>query len=328
MEEPCTPDSAEMTEQAASSAAATASAPPNGQSHGVHFYNSLNAVSIFTRNSIPTIHRAISQTNGTQEDTEYVMENKHTKMIGYFDNVNSNNFTEVLGISVLVLREGCISTTGRHAVLHSSHLGQACVYSSCLQDELGLVILEDSLTHFERKKATASGYHALVYPTAEMTLDSFIERLSWRSNWQLCNLVAGGEYVEDTDESDDDSFERIPLPGVDVPLSSLIKLLNSFQTSNKAAIRRLTSSIRHAIVSTKSKSWNTLVENMNVASCIYVVLHLLSITVDPLRHVSVGIFIESLQDLLDERYRFSDDWEVVNVTQRVNKALLLSILNV
>jgi hypothetical protein len=97
------------------------------------------------------------------------------------------------------------------------------------------------------------------------------------------------------------------------------------RTSNKAAIRRLTSSIQNVIVSAKSKSWNTLVENMNVASCIYVFLYLLSNTVDPLRHDSGGIFIESLQDLLDERYRFSDDWEVVGVTQRVRNALLLPI---
>jgi hypothetical protein len=61
---------------------------------------------------------------------------------------------------------------------------------------------------------------------------------------------------------------------------------------------------------------------MMIASGINVLLHHLSSSLDPHKHVSSAILIESLQDSLNSKYEFQDEWEVVNITQRVNNAIL------
>lgn len=64
---------------------------------------------------------------------------------------------------------------------------------------------------------------------------------------------------------------------------------------------------------------------MMVASDINILLHHLSSTLDHHKHVSSAILVESLQDSLNLKYGFQDEWEVINIKQRVNDAMLLPL---
>jgi hypothetical protein len=65
---------------------------------------------------------------------------------------------------------------------------------------------------------------------------------------------------------------------------------------------------------------------MVIASGVYILLHHLISTIDPHKKVSTAILIESLQDSLNAKYGFEDEWEVVKIAARVNTTLLLPSL--
>ena len=126
--------------------------------------------------------------------------------------------------------------------------------------------------------------------------------------------------------TDDTHVDLIPLNGVDVAQGKLIKLLNAFGAKLSGSARRLANSTRSIIISSQPNNWDRFTENMVIASGINILLHHLCSTVDPHKNVSSAILIESLQDSLNAKYGFEDEWEVVNIAERVNNALLLPSL--
>jgi hypothetical protein len=149
------------------------------------YYNDLVVGNTFQGRDIPHIHRAVSLPESREslvEHSEYVMVNKITGMLQYYDaDEISSQIASILGISVLVLREYSFSGVGedvRHGVLHSSHLGQPCFVAPSLEDGLCLALYEE----FKLR----CGYHALVVPVEAMTLDDFIARFGRRENWSIC----------------------------------------------------------------------------------------------------------------------------------------------
>jgi len=286
-------------------------------------YCLLNVGMIFQGESIPSFHRAISTPESCHldENSEYVMVNKCTGMIQYYDASDiPDQIACVLGISVLILSEKSISN-GRHGVLHSSHLGQPCFVASGLQEGLCLAVYEEFNLKFKKNgSASGYGYHCLVVPVDAMTLDDFVSRFASRKYWQVCSFVAGGQEGDEV-EKDDDAFHQMSISGVDTSLGKLLKLLNAFGARLRGFPRRLADSIRSLIFSSQQKSWDDLTENMTIASCIYVLLHHFCRTLNPHKHVSSAILIESLQDSLNSKYGFQDEWEVVDVAERINKAI-------
>lgn len=175
-----------------------------------------------------------------------------------------------------------------------------------------------------KKKGSVSGngYHCLVVPVEAMTLDDFVSRFAYRKYWQVCSFVAGGQKDVEV-EKDDDAFHQMSISGVDTLLGKLLKLLNAFGARLRGSPRRLADSIRSLIVSSQQKSWDDLTENRTIASCINVLLHHFCRTLNPHKHVSSAILIESLQDSLNSKHGFQDEWEIVDVAERINKAILL-----
>jgi hypothetical protein len=298
----------------------------------ISYYNDLNVGDIFHGRDIPQFHRVISlpEACNLDKNSEYIMVNKITDMIQYYevDNI-SNQIASILGISVLILRDDSISEindSARHDILHSSHLGQSCFVASELQDGLCLALYEEFKLRFKKKgRDFGNGYHALVVPIEPMTLDEFVCRFAFRSNWQVCLFAAGG-HGDDEVGKDDNTFDQISLSGVDTSLGKLIKLLNAFGVNLSGSPRRLADTIRSAIISSQRKSWDDLTENMTIASGINILLHHFCRTLDPHKHVSSAILIESLQDSLNSKYGFQDEWEVVDVAERINNAILLPSL--
>jgi hypothetical protein len=290
------------------------------------YYNSINLGDTFQGQHIPHIHRAISLPKREElaEESEYVMVNKMTGMLQYYDiNEISGQVSSILGISVLILREESFNGANeeaRHGVLHSSHLGQPCFVAPRLEAGLCLALYEDFKLRF-KKKSSKLGYHALVVPVEAMTLDEFVLKFAFRDNWQVCRFVAG-RGNEEEEIWEDESPTKITLDGVDTALGKLIKLLNAFGPRLNGASRRLASIIGSTIASSLTTTWDGLTSNMMIASGINVLLHHLSSSLDPHKHVSSAILIESLQDSLNSKYEFQDEWEVVNITQRVNNAIL------
>lgn len=297
----------------------------------VTYYNDRNIGETFLGPNIPLIHRAISLpiAKDLDENSEYVMVNKLTGILQYYnvDEISSDTVGSVLGISVLILKETSIKIVdqcARHGVLHSSHLGQPCFVAPKLHPGLCVALYENFALKFKNKSHRGEGYHALVVPVEAMTLDEFISRFSYRYNWQPCIFAAGGDREAEAVGADDNHAGQISLVGVDTALGKLIKLLNAFGGKFSGSTLRLANAIRVTIMSNpNSKSWDGLIANITIASGINVLLHHLSSTIDPLKHVSSAILIESLQDSLNSKYGFQDEWEVVNVTQRISNALLL-----
>lgn len=118
----------------------------------------------------------------------------------------------------------------------------------------------------------------------------------------MCRFVAGGEHDEEEIGTNDKQVDLIPLTGVDGALGKLIKLLNAFGEKLSGSSRRLAISIRSIIISSRPNNW------------------------DPHKKVSTAILIESLQDSLNAKYGFEDEWEVVKIAARVNTTLLLPSL--
>lgn len=147
-----------------------------------------------------------------------------------------------------------------------------------------------------------------------MTLADFTSRFLLACNRGICSFVAGVE-------AEGSHLVKLALTGVDTALGKLIKVLNAFSGSLSGSVRRLANTICSTITSTNAKNWNALICDMNIASGIYVLLHHLSITINSLKHVSTAILIESLQDSLNLKHGFEDEWEVVQLTERVNRAL-------
>jgi hypothetical protein len=117
------------------------------------------------------------------ENSEYVMVNKITGMLQYYDAKDiPSQIASILGISVLVLREESLCLVGkdvRHGVLHTAHVGQPCFVASRLEDGLCLALYAEHELRFNRKgRGSGCGYHGLVVPVDAMTLDDFIARFS------------------------------------------------------------------------------------------------------------------------------------------------------
>lgn len=297
------------------------------------YNNDLKVGDTYQGKNMPLIRRAISLPESADLDnnSEYVMVNVLTGMIQYYDidDIRQQMISSVIGISVLVLTEQCISgkcEDARHGVLNSRHLKQSCFVAAEIQSGLCVALYEEFDVRFKKKldkSNSAKGYHALVVPTEAMTLDEFVSRFASRNNWSLCRFAAGsGQEVEDV-VSELSPFYKIALTGVDVALGKLIKILNTFGKKLNGSTRRLANAIRATIVSTKPNRWDAFIENRSIASGINVLLHHLSVSLKPLEHVSALILIESLQDSLNSRYGFQDEYEVVNLADRVNKALIL-----
>jgi hypothetical protein len=176
-----------------------------------------------------------------------------------------------------------------------------------------------------KKKGSGSGnsYHALVVPVEAMTLDEFVARFSFREYWQVCQFVAGSQEDEEIVGNDNNNVDLISLFGVDTALGKLIKLLNAFCANLKGSTRRVANTIRSFITSTQPKNWDEMTANKTMASNIHILLHHLCRTLDPHKHVSSAILIESLQDSLNLKFGFHEDWEIVDVAERINKAVLL-----
>ena len=306
----------------------------------VTYCDVLNIGATFWGPYVPHMHRmmSLSTTRNLDKNSEYVMVNKRTGMLQYYDveEISCNNVGFVLGISMVILKENSINGVNqcaRHDVPYTPHLGQSCCVASQLQNGLCLALYEHFVSKFKREVniSAIEGYHALVVPAEEMTLDDFVSRFCYRDN---CSFIAGGDLAEATTSTittttptttigtDDNPAGQIPLAGVDNAVGKLIKLLNAYRGNFSGSTLRLANAIRAAIVSNpNSKSWDGLIANMTIASGINVLLHHLSSTVDPLQHVSSAILIESLQDSLNLKYGFQDEWEVVNVTERISNVL-------
>lgn len=258
------------------------------------------------------------------------MVNKMTGMLQYYEADDiSNQIDSILGVSVLILKEDSIKVAednARHGVLHSSHLGQPCFVSSRLHDGLCLAIYEELNVRFNKKGSfSGRGYHALVVPVEAMTLEDFVTRCSYRDYWQVCRFVARSQ-EEDEIGKDDNNVVQISLSGVDTKLGKLIKLLNAFCANLNGSACRIAKTIRSFITSTQPKSWNDLTENMTMASCVNILLNHFCRTLDPHKHVSSAILIEYLQDSLNSKFGFQEEWEVVDVAERMNNAVLLPSL--
>ena len=280
----------------------------------VTYCDVLNIGATFWGPYVPHMHRmmSLSTTRNLDKNSEYVMVNKRTGMLQYYDveEISCNN-----------------------DVPYTPHLGQSYCVASQLKNGLCLALYEHFVSKFKREVniSAIEGYHALVVPAEEMTLDDFVSRFCYRDN---CSFIAGGDLAEATTSTittttptttigtDDNPAGQIPLAGVDTAVGKLIKLLNAYRGNFSGSTLRLANAIRAAIVSNpNSKSWDGLIANMTIASGINVLLHHLSSTVDPLQHVSSAILIESLQGSLNLKYGFQDEWEVVNVTERNSNAL-------
>ncbi len=108
--------------------------------------------------------------------------------------------------------------------------------------------------------------------------------------------------------------------GLDTNISKLAKLLNDFGRELDDSILRLAVVICRAIMSLEVKVWSSLVENEDIALSIYVFLHHLNDTVDPLKEDS-AIFVEYLLDDVEEMLQLRDEWEVVNIRDKINSTL-------
>ena len=282
-----------------------------------HFDLSIGAT--YQGENIPLFHRVISlpEPGNLDENSEYVMVNKCTGKVQHYDVSDIlNNIASIFGISVLILNEASISNV-KHGVLHSSHLGQPCFVASGLQDGLCLTIYEELMLKFKKRgSASGKGYHCLVVPVEAMTLDEFVSRFASRKYWQVCSYVAGGQ---EDNEKEKDEFDQMSLLGVDTSLGKLLKLMNAFGASLRGSPRRLVEIIRSRIVSRQQKNWDDLIENRTIATCIKVLLHHFCRTLDPHKHVSSSILNESLQDSLNLKYGFQDEWEIVDVAEHINK---------
>eukprot|EP01039_Chlorochromonas_danica_P007079 gene7078-7829_t len=88
---------------------------------------------------------------------------------------------------------------------------------------------------------------------------------------------------------------KISLDGVDTTLGKLIELLIAYGPKLSGATLRLAISISLTVVSSGNKSWDELASSIMMASGVNIFLHHISSTLDPRKHVSSSILIESLQ---------------------------------
>lgn len=65
-----------------------------------------------------------------------------------------------------------------------------------------------------------------------------------------------------------------------------------------------------------------MIENESLARSVYLVLFHLNKVMNALDHVSTSILIEALLDCLNRKYDYEDEWDVVDLTQRMNNPLV------
>ena len=111
-----------------------------------------------------------------------------------------------------------------------------------------------------------------------------------------------------------DVVDKLSENGInDFSLCKLIRLLNSCLPVLCGSMKRLAERIKRVIPS--HQTFNTFIDDQDLAFSIYVLLHHLNTTLDIKRHVSLLIFAESLLDAIDDRYNISDEWTIVNTNE-------------
>ena len=298
-----------------------------GTIDGLSYYNGLEVGSSYSGAGLPIFHRAmaIPDLNTIHEHNEYVFVNRDTGIVKHYNTEEISQNTAMLhGISVLVLNESSLREE-THGVLHSGHLGKPCFVSARLQDGLSLVVYEECGVRFNRKKSEPgrTGYHGLVVSVVAMTVDDLIARFSFLPNWSVCRFIADGAINKINEDTENDIFPHTPLDGVDTPTGKLMKVLNVFGKSLTGSVRRHALGVRNVINDATEKTWNELTASDSFSCSAYLVLFYLNRTVSVSEHVGTTIMIETLMDSLDRKYGFEEEWDIINLSERINKSLLL-----